>query len=525
MKNAVAAKPTRNRAPAKPVFPALPAYAQAVIDDPATIIFLWWARSCLKTTTVALRVVIERLTGRVSRDCIYTTVNEENGAEFLRAVKRCLDLAGHVSKIVWGQEQIDGLLCRVGYVEFPRTKDGARPVVKYISGNPTAFRGLRGDLVFDEVGFVDDVDALLVAAAGCASLGATLIMMTSGITEGSPADQIMEMGLRRKGVEGAGGAGGEGAGGEGAGEPRPDDMPVSLHTCTIDRAIEEGVVEYLCHVTPLKMTREQWRAHCRVFYRTEQQWLEETGCVKRAVTDSQYFPFALTRPCCDDKVPMPSMDRAQFMADVRTSVERVKPDALFAGVDVAKTGDLFVVWVLGRAGSLLHTLGVLFFPTEVLKEMNREKRTFDTFKALLTDLMRADFAFTEERGRGNTVRVSRVCIDRTGLGENLAENMEFQFRSRAEGVIFSATTKPEFFQLAHDRLADRRCTLPSDPAVLVDFASVKQIRTASGAVRYDAERNEGSHADRACAFALAVHAVETRASKFIPLRLAGGCRA
>lgn len=471
------------QADAAPGIVAMPAYALRYLDDPSPIILLWWSRSVLKTTAVARRVVTERLSGRVARDAIYTTVNEANGEEFLRAVKRDLELAGQVSEVLWGTETIDGLDVRVGYVEFPAVRGGGantRPRAKYISSSATAFRGLRGDIIIDEVGFVTDLDSILTAAAGCASIGATLTMMTSGITEGSVADALVEMGVRRR-----------------DGAPRPGDMPVSLHTVTIDQAIGDGVVEYLRRVTGMRLTRDEWRAHCRMFYRTEQQWLEETGCVKRRRTESMYLPPALTERLRRDNDGGVATGRNGLLAAVARAAAALGPTELFAGYDVARRGHLSVVWVWGRCGPLLRTLGVLRMRDVPYRDQH------DAVRAL----MDADFA----RDGDSPLRVRRLAVDATGLGGQLAEDLERAFRARAEPVTMTASVKDDLMSRLRKHVEGETITLPGGAAgeeIVADFASIRAEVTAAGNVRYVAEETDLGHADHAWAAALGLHAAE-----------------
>lgn len=456
----------------------MPAYVLRLHDDRSSVRLLWWARSCLKTTAVAREVVTKRLTGEVSRDAIYCTVNEANGDEFLRAVKRDLDLLGHLSEILWGTEKIDGLDVRVGYVEFPLVRGaGVRPRVKAISSSATAFRGLRGDIIIDELGFVTNLDDVMTAAAGCASLGATLTMMTSGVTEGSVADKLVEMGVRRRGAA-----------------AKSTDMPVSLHTVTIDQAIEEGVVEYLRHVTGMTLDRAAWRAHCRTFYRTEQAWLEETGCVKKKRTESMYLPPTLTERLLRDADGGVCTSGVGLLATVAQTVKKLQPTALFSGYDVARKNHLSVVWVWGRCGVLLRTMGVL----------RMRDVEYHLQHAALAQLMRADFD-----GAGS---VRRLCVDASGLGGQLAEDLERAFRARVEGITMTASIKDVLMSGLRKHAEAETMTLPggtSGEEIVSDFASIRAEMTAAGNVRYVAEETDLGHADHAWGAALGVYAAET----------------
>lgn len=487
---------TINAAAGRPfTLTAMPSYVQRLLDDQATAILAWWARGVLKTRAMARRAVLDRLTGRCRLDAIYTTTKEDNGVEFLNGVKQDLLLAGHVSEVIWGTEEIDGLEVRVGYVEFPAVR-GVKPKAKYIASSAPAFRGMRGDVIIDEFDFVSDLADIMQASAGCRSTGGRLFMLTSGITEGSVADKVLEMGRRAAGLEDAG-------------PVRPGDMPVSLHTVTIDDAIEAGVVEYLQHVTGMTLDREGWRQHCRSSYLTESMWLEETGCIKRKRSESMYLPPTLTERLQRDDDGGVVSSGPGLLAVVAESVKRLQPSELAAGWDVARKKHLSVLWVWGKCGTRWRTMGVL-----VMKDVR-----FDEQQRALRMLMDADFG----AGRA-AMRVKRVCIDAIGMGSPLAEEAETRYRTRAEGVTLTTSLRNVIMPLMRKHLECETLSLPVSPEIIQDFALIRSVVMPGGALRFEADESDASHADFAWAAAMGLHAAESKVSRFQPVRMAGGCR-
>lgn len=61
-------------------------------------------------------------------------------------------------------------------------------------------------------------------------------------------------------------------------------------------------------------------------------------------------------------------------------------------------------------------------------------------------------------------------------------------------------------------MEDRKIRLPFDPEIRADLRSVTKVVTASGNIRFTAERGENGHADRFWALALAVEAASHPAS-------------
>jgi len=97
---------------------------------------------------------------------------------------------------------------------------------------------------------------------------------------------------------------------------------------------------------------------------------------------------------------------------------------------------------------------------------------------------------------------SRIRIDKTGIGMNLAEKMGTRFRERAQGVYFTAIQKESMALNFRKLLEDKRLVLPNDPALIADIHSIKR-RAGQKSFLYDSDRNEYGHADRFWSVALA----------------------
>ena len=93
-------------------------------------------------------------------------------------------------------------------------------------------------------------------------------------------------------------------------------------------------------------------------------------------------------------------------------------------------------------------------------------------------------------------------IDKTGLGMQLAEEMQTAHPERFEGVWFSAQRKARLALNLLKLAEDRRLILPNDPGVLAQLHSV-QKQVSGQTIRYDAERNDDGHGDLFWAVALA----------------------
>ncbi len=153
---------------------------------------------------------------------------------------------------------------------------------------------------------------------------------------------------------------------------------------------------------------------------------------------------------------------------------------LYLGLDIGRQRDLSVIWLLQRVGDVLWTRRVI-------------------------ELLRTPFAAQREVLYGLLPHVRRACIDATGLGMQLAEEAQQRYR-QVESVTFTPAAKADMATTLRRAFEDRAVRVPIDGAVREDLHSVRRIVTSSNNIRFDAERDAGSHADRFWALALAVHA-------------------
>lgn len=157
----------------------------------------------------------------------------------------------------------------------------------------------------------------------------------------------------------------------------------------------------------------------------------------------------------------------------------------YVGMDIAARGDLTVITVVEDVA------GVLW-----LREMIEMRgKPFAMQLAVLDRIMRE-------------YRVVRAALDQTGLGEMPVEEARRRHGAyRIEGVVFSPARKLDMATALRERMERKTLRIPAGNAALrADLHSVKRVPGATGAPRLVAEREDGSHADRFWALALAVSA-------------------
>lgn len=171
-------------------------------------------------------------------------------------------------------------------------------------------------------------------------------------------------------------------------------------------------------------------------------------------------------------------------AECEDSLWDGRPRGMFyAGIDVGRRQDLTVIYVFEKLGDVFYT--------RLIRELSRT--SFDAQRAEIE-------AVTEK------YPLYRICIDSTGLGMQLAEELKRQYSSLIEPVTITMKVKEDLVTYARIVFEKRLVRIPDHQALIRDIHSIRKIVTSAGNVRFDAERNEGSHADRFWAMALALHA-------------------
>ncbi|MFA5751107.1 MAG: terminase family protein [Candidatus Paceibacterota bacterium] len=158
---------------------------------------------------------------------------------------------------------------------------------------------------------------------------------------------------------------------------------------------------------------------------------------------------------------------------------------LFAGWDIGRTRDLSVIPILEYIAPMLYTRFLQIFAKTKFKVQNM----------FLSDVM-------------NLPTMMRCCIDGTGMGMPLAERaQEHHGKSRVESITFNNANKETLAIGMKETFEDRRIIIPDEEKLREAIHSIKRMTTATGAIRFDAERTElTGHADEFWGLALAIHA-------------------
>lgn len=159
-----------------------------------------------------------------------------------------------------------------------------------------------------------------------------------------------------------------------------------------------------------------------------------------------------------------------------------KGDVL-VGVDIGRTHDLTVIWALDCVAGQLTSLGLIELQGVPFREQYH----------VLCRVLECKC-------------VRKCCVDATGLGMQLAEELTQRFGEyRVEGHQFTANLKEEMAGKLRVKMEDKAVAIPADRKLRNDLHSIEKSVTVDGRIRLRAIRREGSHADRFWALALAVY--------------------
>lgn len=316
--------------------------------------------------------------------------------------------------------------------------------INALTSNPKRFRSKGGKVVLDEYAFHEDQDAMWRAASPAITWGFPMRVIS---THNGRTCRYYRM------VSDA--------------EKAGTSSRWSLHTVTIEDAVREGLVDKILGKPATEAERAAFLQECREIAGDEETYLEEFMCVPRDGALA-WLPWDLITSCESEEAGRPELYAG---GDV------------YVGRDIARRGDLAILWASERVGDVLWT-------REIVEMRNA------SFAAQDMEFERLFRAY----------RVRRSCWDQTGMGEKVVEDGVRRYGSLVEGVLFNGAVKQALATAVKRMFEDRRVRIPPSRIVRESHHSVRRVMTAAGNPRFDADRSEIGHADHFWAHALTVEA-------------------
>lgn len=448
-------------------------YQKAWIEDSSTLKLMEKSRQIGLSWSTAYRVVRETSqkgrqydTWVSSRDDIQAQLFLEDCKSFANILHRaCKDLG---SKVYLND---DGSKSYTSHdMSFANMRE-----VHSMSSNPDAQAGKRGSRVLDEFGLNPDPRKLFsIAEPGLTWGGDMEVISTHRGTLNFFNILVEEI--------------------KHGGNPKG----FSLHTITLQTALDQGFLYKL-----QEKLSKAGKDHPAL-------GMDEAGYfdyIRNRAADQETFDQEYMCIPSDDAsafLPYEWIDRSKFRntEDWQTDLlDCVNP--LYLGMDIGRKHDLSVIWVLEKVGEFYFTRRCIELHKTPFREQER----------ILYDLLRLR-------------QLQRACIDASGIGAQLAENARHRLGHKVEEVQFSGPVKEELAYPLRTVFEDAAIRIPPDPkgTITADLRAVKKDTTASGNVRFTADRGTNGHADRFWALALAVHAAKTYKPAGKPMRWPGACR-
>ena len=234
------------------------------------------------------------------------------------------------------------------------------------------------------------------------------------------------------------------------------DPAFSKHFVNWETVVKEGLVkpEFMQEMRKA-LPLERWQ---REF---EAQFVQDADA---------YFPQALITQCIDSE-----LEYADF--------EDWLQGEFYVGVDFGKKVDYSVVAVVARENEVLKLVHMHRFPLET--------------------------AYASVIGYVKTIcdrynYVNTVCVDQTGVGEYITEDMVRAGITNTTGVTLTLPRKQEILGILKQKMQLGQIKIPYDADLIAEINIEKFELTKDGQIKFS--HPEGTHDDRLWALALAVYA-------------------
>jgi phage FluMu gp28-like protein len=278
------------------------------------------------------------------------------------------------------------------------------------------------------------------------------------------------------------------------------DMWQSLQHCT------RGRLKIIVTSTPIGGDEKKFHQiiHDETIVRDKPLWSKHVCDIYRAIVEGRPYDLEMERAAADPDAWAQEMElqwidnkSTWFDAALLTACEDVRASTVghgyeggkcYLGNDIGLRGDKWCAWVLQEVSGTYVTREVVVLDKSKFKDHDREiARLFDKYQII------------------------RMAIDQGGMGERSTEHYQDLYgSSRVEGVLFNVENKGAMAVLGKELMEDRRLLLPAhEPEIRRDLRKLQKVVSTAGAVRFNASRDAGGHADRCWAMLLACNAAVT----------------
>ncbi|TPG74022.1 hypothetical protein EEL32_25535 [Brevibacillus laterosporus] len=199
---------------------------------------------------------------------------------------------------------------------------------------------------------------------------------------------------------------------------------------------------------------------------------------------TSYFPLEMVYKCVmnDEHADGRLSQQEEHMAKDFNILREKTLGSLGGGFDVGRRKDASELTSLDDTG------------------MGKILRLMETYKQSDFDL--------QERELGRFLDIAkpiRLCIDETGLGMHMAENLQKKYSNQVEPISFTNASKEAMAIALHKEFekGPSGILIPNERDLITQIVAIKREVTSTGAFRYSVDRNNSHHGDKFWSLALA----------------------
>jgi len=329
-----------------------------------------------------------------------------------------------------------------------------------MSSNPDAQAGKRGDRVLDEFALHKDNRKLYAIAEPGLTWGGQMELIS---THRGAHNFFNELVVEAR---------------EG-GNPKK----ISLHRVTLEDALDQGFLYKLQLKLPdghpvLDMVESEYFDYIKSRAADEETFMQEYMC--EPADDSSIF------------IESDLYAAAEYSPNEKWEKPLEECGSLYLGVDIGRHKDLTSITVAEKEGKHLFT--------RFRKDLKKTK--FSEQKAVIWPILALP-------------NLKKACFDKTGLGEQMAEEAADKFKSKVIPVHFTMQTKSEMAYGLRSCMEDRHLRIPIDPKLKKAFRAIKKETTSVGNIVFKADSGPDGHSDEFWSYGLMVKAASEQG--FVPM--------
>ncbi len=416
-------------------------YQKKWILDNSRIKLMEKSRQIGMSWTCAYSLVREHSKENAKLDSWVSSRDEMQAKLFIDDCKKFASILNIASEEISGSE-ISGANNSAKILSFANGTS-----INSLSSNPDAQAGKRGSRVLDEFALHPDPQKLYAIAYPGITWGGRLEIISTHRGRENFFNMLVEE-ARHKG----------------------NPKNISLHRVTLADALEQGFLRKLKKSLP---------ADSEISQMDEAQYFD---FIKNSCADEESFMQEYMCEPFDDKSSFLSYDSIlKATYEDNCNWEKIGDGSLFLGVDIGRSKDLSVFWLLEKSADMLFTRDVKCFQDTAFSEQ----------EAVLYSYL-------------SMPNLRRVAIDQSGLGRQFAERATERFgASRVEGINFTSAAKEELAYPLRSKFEDGKIRIPNTLEIKADLRAIKRETTSLGGVRFSAASGKNGHSDRFWALALA----------------------